>query len=891
MPLPFDCSVTIERYTVKKMIRRNVVGRGCLIAVAASMLGAPNAAAAPPTPSGPHPRLFINASNLPALTTAAADKTTASGQQVAGCDATINKPSDYTTRGGSDGGTWPGAAVACAFAYVTTKKMQYLTQAIKYWNASLSDDQTIGDGLGCKPGVSTNWQSWNQYPPAPPVILTVTHDTGYGMRWYGPFMAMTYDWLHDAPGVSSALLTQTQTCLTAWMDYYTAEGYHNTQAASNYNAGFVVGKALTAIAIGTDGGADGHLWTETVDDLFANILVGQGLMGASGTFPAPAGPMVGGDWPEGWEYGPNAVMMYAMATVALEEQGVAEPEMDAWANSLAVRTAYGSLPTWDGQWVGSDYGTPDVYAAPVLNQLNAVIAGPGSDQAAAWALSMVQTQKPVNDAYPETILADLRKVTPQDYRTQTPAPSLWYLARGTRAMYVRTSWDASAFWAVFSSSPPTVSDHQHYAASNFVFTRGADDLVVDPSDYGLASTLSTNAVSADSAVVVGDYAESQTPWSAAELLWARGTESGVFAARSDFAKGFNYKDTASDIPYAHREWVMLPEGEIVTIDRVQTNAASRSMYVNFHTLTNGTLKLSGTTATGTVGGSKVVIHAAMLSGGTASITQPSTAYCTVPWGQCTNVRFAVDNYGLKVPGPYAVAIHAIDGIGSSEAAATVGSLNDDNYDPAPKQNGGVIGAAVYRASKQSYVVASSAQKGASGSSMTYGVPGTSAGRHVVFDAPEDGNGMSLVTAAAQGGRCVLTITAGAGLMGHPLMFTVASAADGCTVAEDLDVPVGSVPPGGGVTATSGSGGTSGGGATGGGGTSGGGSTGQASAEGGCSCAVDGRWGRSFPWTPLAIAFTLVCCRRSRKRRSERAQPVQGTTAGARRSRPAAGPAR
>ena len=87
--------------------------------------------------------------------------------------------------------------------------------------------------------------------------------------------------------------------------------------------------------------------------------------------------------------------------------------------------------------------------------------------------------------------------------------------------------------------------------------------------------------------------------------------------------------------------------------------------------------------------------------------------CSYPCGQCNAARFAVDEYSLSVPGTWAVAIHVIDGTGSSEAAAQVGSLNDDNFDPAPKQNAGVIGAAVYRGSKQSYVVASSAQDGAS----------------------------------------------------------------------------------------------------------------------------------------------------------------------------------
>ena len=831
----------------------------------------PAAAATPATPSGSHPRLFINSTNLPALSAAATTSGSNSARMVSACQETMTDANYYNTRGGSDGSLWPGAAVACAFAYLTTQNATYLTQALKYWNASLNDDQKIGDGLGCVQGVSTSWQSYQQGSgKAPPVILTVTHDTGYPMRWYAPFIALTYDWLYSAPGVDSNLLAQTRTCLTAWSDWYTADGYHNTEAGANYNAGYVVGKTLTAIAIGTDGGADGHLWTQTLNDVFTNLLVGDGLSGTSGTVGMPAGAMVGGDWAEGWQYGPLSVLEYAAATRAVEEQGVPQPQMDDWTNSLAVRTVYGTVPTNDAQYAGGDFDDTVPYPPPSLNEMQAVLIGPSSDQAAAWAASMIQTQKPGRDPSIYGVLADLRTVTPQDYRTQTPAPSLWYLARGTRNMYVRTSWDASAFWGVFSSAPQVVSDHQHYAASNFVFTRGADHLIVDPSPYGLVGTLTTNAVTADSAQVGGDNAPSQTSWSKAELLWARGTQSGVFGARSDFSKAFNGNNNkTSDIPYAHREWVMLPEGEIVTIDRVQTGSSSKYMYVNFHANTKGTLKASGSSATGTVGGSQVAIHSIYLSGGTPAITQPSVGDCSSAstWGACTDVRFPVDNYGMKVPGPYAVAIHAIDGLGASEAAATVGSLNDDNYDPAPKQNAGVIGAAVYRASKQSYVVASSAQQGASGSTMTYGVPGTSPSRHVVYDAPEDSSGKSMVTAAASGGRCVLTITAGAGMAGEPLMFTVASAADGCTVSEDTAVAVGTVPPGGGVSGTGGSSssGTGGGPSTG----ATGGSTGAMAAKGGgCACTVSGRKDATLAWISLPLGLFAF----SRRRPGDRPAP-------------------
>ncbi len=255
--------------------------------------------------------------------------------------------------------------------------------------------------------------------------------------------------------------------------------------------------------------------------------------------------------------------------------------------------------------------------------------------------------------------------------------------------------------------------------------RGADDLVVDPAPYGAYSSWNSNAVTADSAVVQGGYAPSQTPWSHADLLWARGTADATFAARSDFAHGFDFNGTASDIPYAHREWTMLPEGEVVLLDRVQTSAASRNMYVTFHTNTGGGgLTASNGVYRGTIGSSQVAIHPVMLSGGTPAVSQPGATCslsCSYPCSACDQSRFATDAYRVTVPGSWAVALHVIDGLAASEAPAAVASINAASVDP-QATNGGVIGASVLRASVQSYVVASSAQRGASPATMTYGVP-------------------------------------------------------------------------------------------------------------------------------------------------------------------------
>jgi hypothetical protein len=457
----------------------------------------------------------------------------------------------------------------------------------------------------------------------------------------------------------------------------------------------------------------------------------------------------------------------------------------------------------DMQFSGNgDYegeGKEAVYPGIGSNQIDAILAGPSTDEVAAWAMSVRQNRKLTGLRF-WNALAELRQVAPKDYRAQTPPPPLWYVARGLGNLYVRTSWGDDALWAVFMSGTPK-SDHAHYAASNFVLSRGGDHLIVDSSNYGQFSTFGTNAVSAD-AGAPGSYATTQGPWGSPSLPWARGTSDQVFAARSEFARGFEYNGLPSEIKFARRDWVLLPEGEVVAIDRMLTGGATRNMYLNFHANTGGTLALdpagAGGLAVGTVGDSRLAIHRVRLSGGTPKVAKTRKSECPgdcrYPCGSCTAARFDVDVYSVAVPGPFAVAIHVFDALGKAEAPAKVASINDPLIDATPRQNDAVIGAAVARGSKQSYVIASSATDGArpKARDMSYAVPGEAAGRHIVFDAPEASDGTSQVSAAAKAGRCAVTIApgSGGGATGRPLIFEVASAADGCKVRPAVDTAAG-----------------------------------------------------------------------------------------------------
>jgi hypothetical protein len=754
------------------------------------------AAGEPPVPSGPHPRLFMSRDDVAGYAASARAPTSAASKLIERCQRTIDHPDEYATRGGVDGDYWPGASVACAFAYRVTGQKSYLTQAMTYWRASLNDDQKLADGLGCTAEhAAPDWRpSWNGEPPVPPALVTVTHDTWYPIRWYGPYVALTYDWLYAE--ADEPLRAQTRRCLAGWVDGYTRFGYLRDSPGANYHAGFVIAKTLAAVAIGNDGGADSHLWTETLRDLFAKQLVGKGLSRTTGGLGQRAGLLVGGDWGT-WQYGPLSVLEYAVATRVVTSYGAPQPELEAWLKSVMLRAVHGIVPRMDRQFSGNgDYegeGEYAVYPGVQANQLDAVLAGPSTDQVAAWA-QYVRQRRNLRGDNVWNALAELRKVSPQDYRAQTPTPPLWYLARGVGNLYVRTSWREDALWAVFLSGTPT-ADHAHYAASSFVLSRGGDHLIVDSANYTQFSTLGSNGIAVDTSAP-GGYARTQGPWGVPTMPWVRATSDGVFAARSDFARAFAYNGTPSEIKYAQRDWVMLPEGEIVAIDRVRTDNASRSMYLSFHANTGGALALdpTGGIAVGKVGDSQLAIHRVRLSGGTPAIVKTRKSDCPgdcrYPCGSCTAARFDVDVYTVAVPGPFAVAIHVFDALGTSEPLATVGSINDEPFDPSPQRNRAVIGASVLRGARQSYVIASAATDGARPATMTYGVAGASLGRHIVFDAPEASDGTSAITAASSGGRCVVTLAPGrgGGATGHPLIFDVASAASGCTVKPATDVP-------------------------------------------------------------------------------------------------------
>ena len=661
------------------------------------------------------------------------------------CSAARNSPSDY------DDGGWQGfefvtTLSGCLVSWAGSGNTDDLATAFKYFNVLLDDYQKVGDGAGGDEVVS--------------------HDSGYAMRTFAPYSAIAYDWLHDAPGMTEELRAHARARFNAWVTYYTDNGYLKDLAGANYEAGYAFASTLIAIAEGGEAGSNGDAHWATV----TNTIWGKDLAGGLGS----SGVLAGGDWPEGWQYGPLSVLEHALAARAMADNGVSIPGADTWANSLVLRFANDLTPVTHQVYAAGDSDNTTPNRDPDNSPLIAAIAGPASEQAKSWARKLNSDLGLKNDNPLFDGLALARAGASAALPSDTPTN---HLATGTGNWYMRGSFDAGTVWSVFQCSRRLVDDHQHNDAGNWVLTRGADDVVVDPSPYGTVSTLSSNAPAVDSNALPDGYSPSQGYWGQkTKLDWARQSSSGVASGRCDYADQFARDDVPSDVSRAVRDFVLVPDGdsgEVVLIDRVVTGDASRSLHLRVRT--PGTFSLASNRASATVGASSLAVERVYSSSGTPTVRAlPQGTECESSDHSCDLSRIpGGTEYRLDVTGPSAMAIHVIAARGSNASSGAHTELAGDGY----------RGVVIPRASSPVAVITNDAPSATPASSLSYTAP--AGALHVVVDAPVDANGKSSVTATQDGSNCRVQVTPHAGSAGGydgaPLIVQLSST---CAVQDD-----------------------------------------------------------------------------------------------------------
>jgi hypothetical protein len=327
-----------------------------------------------------------------------------------------------------------------------------------------------------------------------------------------------------------------------------------------------------------------------------------------------------------------------------------------------------------------------------------------------------------------------------------------------------------------------VDDHQYANAGNWVLTRGADDVVVDPSPYGSLSTLTGNAPAVDSASLPEGYSPSQGFWGKkTDWRWTRRSGSGLAVARCDYADQFQRSDVQSDVANAWRDFVLIPRADgaasMVLIDRVTTGVPARGLHLRVRTPAN--LGLQGDGASGAVGSSSLTIRKIWSSSGAGSVrVMPQGTECPSSSHGCDISKLAAGSeYRLDVAGPDALALHVVDSQANGSGPAPAAELLDGAEFRGVKVSDGERSVAIVTA------------KDASAGHLSYRVPAAVGARHVVVDAPVDGNGQSDASAVRDGTDCRVDVSvhqgAGPGLNGRPLVLRVG---DDCAVSDDGEQP-------------------------------------------------------------------------------------------------------
>lgn len=696
------------------------------------------ALAAPPEPTGPHPRMVLDAE----LRAAWKAEARAGRGPVANAIGICRRAAETQAHEGAlyQGAGWAKVVQACLVAWGATEREDHARTAIRFFKALLDDLEKVGDGLGGDE--------------------SARRDHGYAIRNLGPYTALAYDWLHAHPAMTAELKAHARARWAAWLAWYREKGYRSRHPGNNYHAGYLLAATLIAVAQGGEAGEEGAaLWRHVADELWAKDMARAFAQG---------GVLDGGDWPEGWQYGPLAVASYALSARVARRAGIEVNGVDVWLGSMLRRHVYGLSPG-DRAHVGQDTGveTATIEANPLT--LDAIVLGDAAPDDKRWAKGELARLRITEEEY---VLYDALAV-PGDRGVPIPRQTwpTWYTATATGTVFARTRWDDRAIWFVAECGPALDVDHRHPKAGNFILSRGIDDAIVDPSPYGGLSSLTSNAPTVTSAQMPEKYAPSQGPWSEKTAwAWTTQTSSGVVALRCDYADQYRFQDRPSDIPEAIRDLVLVPSAEgtdaaLVVIDRATTGAADRPLHLRFRVPAK--LELAGDVGTATVGRRRTHLVIAGLSrtAGRPELGTPPAKNCFGEGstrGRCYAARFPVTDYRVEVDGPEPRAVHVISATGGPPpAASTIGGEGWSGV-----RLGGVRDAVVVWPHK-------------SGQTLEYRAP---RGKllHVILDAAHAG-GRSAISARADGADCTVKVTAGGDVPGRPAIVKLDEA---CAVTVD-----------------------------------------------------------------------------------------------------------
>jgi hypothetical protein len=435
------------------------------------------------------PRLLLDKRALTQLRRSAELRTPAFIAASARADEALNKP----LPSGYQGFEWADALASTALLWHATGDERYAKASMRYLDALLDDRLTLGDGRGGE--------------------QVVTHDSGYGMRTFGAYSALAYDWLRGAPGMTDSVRERIRRRLSQWIAWYGEHGYLRDQPFANYYWGYLTTLSFAGLAAAGDA-AEADAWLKAAQgELSTRVL------------PAFRDRLRGGGWPEGWQYGEYTTLEIALVSRAFGMAGVDIVKKVPWLGQTVTHHVHALLPDGKSVYGGGTWGErPSKPSALGMAALSIALEGVDETRAAEarWMNAHALPQLTREQAW-VGLLADRPGGVE---RSPRDAQQLSLHLPGQGLSFARSDWSPAAVWVSFQAGPPLTEDHQDADQGHFELVRGSDALIVDGGGSEGSATINHNTLLIDDRGDAMNYTPNQGVWGT-EVKTTRFGDDGV----------------------------------------------------------------------------------------------------------------------------------------------------------------------------------------------------------------------------------------------------------------------------------------------------------------------------------------------------------------------------
>jgi hypothetical protein len=590
-------------------------------------------------------RILLDEQALGRLRESARRQTPAFAAAKARAEAALEKPIDS----GYQGFEWADALAANALLWHATSDERYAKGALRYLQALLDDRLVVGDAKG---GANV-----------------VSHDSGYGIRTFGAYAALGYDWLRAAPGMNDALRGRIRQRLGDWIRWYQKDGYLRERPTANYYWGYLTALSFAGLAAaGEDAAADE--WLKTA----------QGEL-SSRVLPAFRDQLRGGGWPEGWQYGEYTTLEVALVARAFRTGGGVDVTSKLpWLAQTVTHHTHALLPDEKAVYDGGTWGEHP--ARPSGLGLAAVaIALEGVDEARAaearWLRAHALPPLTREQAW-LGLLADRPGMG--DRSPREGAPTSLHLP-GQGLSFARSDWSKNAVWASFQAGPRLAEDHQDADQGHFELVRGADHLLVDGGGSEGSATINHNTLLIDDGGKVMNYPPNQGVWGAKVKTTRFGDDGVAVVAVGEIGEAYAPKCASTgcskrSVERATRSWVFVRPSLLVIDDRVLLESADYGVTWAAHLTRNP--KLDGAQASAVIGESRVELrtlepeHVALAAPREPTPSGEGSHRLNQPWGPMWRLE-ATSPRGERERS----FLHVISALPASAPAVAVQRLSGD----------------------------------------------------------------------------------------------------------------------------------------------------------------------------------------------------------------------